>query len=68
MSVIWIPNVKLFLAFFSEDESNYVNIQYFLLKKDLTSGTGQSDDELDVEDDLDTVEEDEPSSPPISLK
>ena len=68
MSVIWISNVKLYLAFFSEDESNYVNIQYFLLKKDLTSGTGQSDDELDVEDDLDTVEEDEPSSPPISLK
>ena len=68
MSVIQISTVKIFLAFFSEDESNYVNIQYFLLKKDLTSGTGQSDDELDVEDDLDTVEEDEPSSPPISLK
>ena len=68
MSVIQISTVKLFFGIFSEDESNYVNIQYFLLKKDLTSGTGQSDDELDVEDDLDTVEEDEPSSPPISLK
>jgi hypothetical protein len=56
------------LCFFSEDESNYVNIQYFLLKKDLTSGTGQSDDELDVEDDLETVEEDEPTSLPISVK
>jgi breakpoint cluster region protein len=43
----------------TEDESNYVNIQYFLLRKDLTSGAaaGQSDDELEAEDDLEAVEE-----------
>ena len=53
----------------TEDESNYVNIQYFLLRKELTTGSGgngaQSDDELEADDDLEAVEEDEPTTPPI---
>ena len=54
----------------TEEESNYVNIQYFLLRKDIASGggTGQSDDELDAEDDLEAADDDdEPSSPSVVL-
>jgi len=51
----------------TEDESNYVNIQYFLLRKDLLSAaTGQSDDELDAEDELEPIKEDKVLASPSS--
>ena len=51
----------------TEDESNYVNIQYFLLRKEFpSSGTGQSDDELDAEDELEPIDEDEVLTTPLS--
>ena len=51
----------------TEDESNYVNIQYFLLRKECpSSATGQSDDELEAEDELEPIDEDEALASPAS--